>query len=217
MLKETGFLAPVPGGSYALGPRLVELDFLVRKSDPLVACSQPFLDALARRFPGTAFLAQWYGEKLLCVASASRDTQARTSYPRGRPMPLTTGAASKVILANLPKRRQSQLLAAHPPSASGHEADDVFGSLRAIRRSGLAVAHGEVTPGIVGTAAPILDERRHPLASLCVSMEGAAYSRQDRTDLEDTITAAVTAIAAAMRVYETEARAPQPATVGGPP
>ena len=79
LLKENGFLAPVPGGSYALGPHLVELDFLVRKSDPLVAFSQTHLDDLAGRFPGTAFLAQWYGDKLLCVASASRDPKVRTS------------------------------------------------------------------------------------------------------------------------------------------
>ncbi|MCB1358928.1 MAG: IclR family transcriptional regulator [Maritimibacter sp.] len=216
LLKENGFLAPVPGGSYALGPHLVELDFLVRKSDPLVAFSQTHLDDLAGRFPGTAFLAQWYGDKLLCVASASRDPKVRTSYPRGRPMPLTTGAASKVILANLPKRRQTQLLAADPAYASGQIDDAVFKRLRAIRRSGMAVAHGEVTPGIVGTAAPILDDRGHPLASFCVSMEARAYAALDRAGLEAAIRAAVAEVSAATARAPETPDAPSPiATSGG--
>ncbi|ABD56712.1 IclR family transcriptional regulator [Jannaschia sp. CCS1] len=181
LLKETGFLAPLPGGRFGLGPRVVELDFLVRASDPLVARSQSHLDALAERFPGTAFVVQWYGTKMLCVASASQDKSARTSYPRGRPMPLTTGAAAKVILAHLPKRRQDVILAGHA------DAEDVRARLRDVRREGVAVAHGEVTDGIVGTAAPILDAGGHPLGSLCVSMGAAQYAELTQSILEDAV------------------------------
>ena len=131
-------------------------------------------------------------------------------------MPLTTGAASKVILANLPKRRQTQLLAADPAYASGQIDDAVFKRLRAIRRSGMAVAHGEVTPGIVGTAAPILDDRGHPLASFCVSMEARAYAALDRAGLEAAIRAAVAEVSAATARAPETPDAPSPiATSGG--
>lgn len=185
MLRAAGFLAPVPGGGFAIGPRVVELDFLMRKSDRLVAGAQAELQDLAARFPGTAFLAKWYGEKLLCVASASRDASARTSYPRGRPMPLARGAASRAIIAHLPKRQQREVLKG--------EAD-----LRQVRRDGVAIAHGEVTPGIVGTAAPVLDGEGRPLASLCLSMEAEAYARLDPADLSTAIRHAAARIMAGL-------------------
>lgn len=187
VLREAGFLAPVSGGAFGLGPRFVEMDFLARTSDPLVALGQPHLDALSTQFPGTAFLVRWYGERMLCVASASRDASARTSYPRGRPMPLANGAAAKAILAHLPRRRL-EILA---------DGADLADALRAIRRDGIAVAHGEVTPGIVGTAAPVFDATGSPLASLCISMEAEAYSATDNETLKAAILAATQDISSA--------------------
>ncbi len=188
LLKDTGFLTSLPGGRFGLGPRVVELDFLVRASDPIVARSQPLLDALADRFPGTAFVVQWYGDKLLCVASASGDATARTSYPRGRPMPLAAGAAAKVILAHLPKRRQDAILGARA------DADAIRAALKDVRRDGVSTAFWEVTPGIVGTAAPILDTGGHPLASICVSMGTERYEALDTTALKDAVRKAARAI-----------------------
>lgn len=194
VLKETGFIAPMQGGGFGLGPRFVEMDFLARKSDPLVAYGQPHLEALAGRFPGTAFLVRWYGERILCVASVSRDAHARTSYPRGRPMPLLNGAAAKAILAHLPRRRQAQL-AERLPDAEG---TDLLESFRAIRRDGIAVARGEVTPGIIGTAAPVFDASANPIASLCVSMDMAAHQSIDKSVLADAIRTATCALSTAL-------------------
>lgn len=198
LLKNTGFLAPVHGGAYGLGPRFVEMDFLARKSDPLVAHGQPHLNALSQAFPGTAFLVRWYGERLLCVASSSTDATARTSYPRGRPMPLLGGAAAKAILANLPRRQRQILAQSKNTGALGQSETDVLDSFRAIRRDGIALAHGEVTTGIVGTAAPVFDAGGHPIASLCVSMDAKAYGRIKANALDDMIRAATLQISSAM-------------------
>jgi len=208
VLKETGFLAPMQGGGFGLGPRFVEMDFLARKSDPLVAHGTPQLETLADTFPGTAFLVRWDGERMLCVASVSRDATARTSYPRGRPMPLLNGAAAKAILAHLPRRRQQQLAerAADPA---------LLDSFRTIRRDGIATAHGEVTRGIVGTAAPVFDASAAPIASLCVSMDAAAYRAIDAAHLADAIRAATRALNAALGEPATPSHTPVSAE--GPP
>lgn len=198
LLRETGFIAPRPGGNFGLGPRFVELDFLVRKSDPLIARGHPHLAAIAERFPGTAFIVQWYGDKLLCVASASRDETARTSYPRGRPMPLTSGAASKVIVAHLPRQQRRRLAEIHASGPWGNTMEDVLAALRQVRREGKAIAYGEVTPGIIGMAAPILDDKQHPLGSLCVSMDAVAHAKIDTADLAYTIQRTVADITAGM-------------------
>ena len=45
-------------------------------------------------------------------------------------------------------------------------------SLKKVRKTGFAVAYGEVTPGAVGIAAPVLDDRQYPIASVCVTIAG---------------------------------------------
>ncbi|MDH3263258.1 MAG: IclR family transcriptional regulator [Paracoccaceae bacterium] len=211
LLKGAGFLMALPGGGFAIGPRVVELDYLMRRSDPLVEAARPHLAELAGRFPGTAFLARWYGTKLLCVASETRDPAPRSSYPRGRPMPLVRGAAAKAILAHLPRRQQQRLVAGHAAAFAatglGNSEDAALQALRGIRRAGYAHARGEVTPGLVGTAAAILDAGRIPLAALCLSMPEAAHAKLDSDALARAISTAAAAIANALNADE--ASAPQ--------
>src|SRR5437763_258119 len=44
-LKDTGLLMSTRGGRLTLGPRVVEMDYLSRRADPLVAAAAPVLDA----------------------------------------------------------------------------------------------------------------------------------------------------------------------------
>ena len=52
ILKEAGFLMSTRNAAVTLGPKVVELDYLTRRSDPLVQSAQPHLKALGRRDPG---------------------------------------------------------------------------------------------------------------------------------------------------------------------
>ena len=86
----------------------------------------------------------------------------RSSYERGRPMPLTLGATSKVILAHLPPRKLNRLLESWPEASS-----DAFRSeLHAVRRRGMAVSRGEIDSEVVGIAAPLFRKTPGLLASL---------------------------------------------------
>lgn len=173
-LKEAGLLATVNQAAYTLGPKVVEMDFLLRQSDPLVLEGQPLLAELADRHPGTAFLSRWYRDRLLCVTSVRTSEEAVSSYPRGRPMPLGRGSASHAILAFLPRRQLDKLIDSRIEDfkAIGYGAthDAVLARFREIRRQGAAVARGEVTPGVVGVAAPVFDSGTAPIASLCLTM-----------------------------------------------
>ena len=44
--------------------------------------------------------------------------------------------------------------------------------LKKVRKAGVSVAYGEVTPGVVGIAAPVFDAGRSPVASICVTIAG---------------------------------------------
>ncbi len=109
-LKEHGFLVGRPNVGFTLGPKVVEMDFLLRRSDPLVLEGRATLARLAARYPCTTFLARWYGDKVLCVVSEQSATDLTSSYPRGRPMPIGRGATSRAILAFLPRRQLMPLI-----------------------------------------------------------------------------------------------------------
>lgn len=176
-LKDAGLLTSLPNAGFTLGPRVTELDYLMRRSDPLIHHGEPELEALAARHPCSALLVRWYGRKLLCVTSAVSAPEPRSSYPRGRPMPLARGAISRAILAWLPKRSLEPLIAENLAEFSGHHVGksvaEVMNTLRRVRRDGYAVARGEVTPGVVGVAAPVFDTGRAPIAAICVTSDEA--------------------------------------------
>ena len=177
ILKDAGFLMSTRNSVVTLGPKIVEMDYLTRRSDPLVIQAQPYLRGLTEAHTCTALLLRWYGNKILCVASETSAKNPVTSYPRGRPMPLGRGAIPRSIMAYLPKPKLLPLVRRNLDDLRavglGPTEEDVQKQLKAVRKAGFAVAYGEVTPGAVGIAAPVLDERQLPIASVCVTISGS--------------------------------------------
>ncbi len=186
-LRDTGLITPVFGAAYALGPRVTELDYLMRRADPLIALGQPALETLAQTHPCSAFLVRWYGRKILCVSSQVSAPHPISSYPRGRPMPLARGAISRAILAWLSKSEQEDIGGANLTEFArvgiGETVEEVRTTLRKVRRDGVAIAHGEVTPGVVGIAAPIFDAGSAPAAALCMTATEIDTSPQQQAAL----------------------------------
>ena len=176
VLKDAGFLMSTRNSGVTLGPKVVEMDYLARRSDALMMLSQPHIKALTEAYCCTAMLLRWYGNKILCVISESSAMNPISSYPRGRPMSLGRGAIARSIMANLPRPRLLPLIERNLDDlravGMGTSVDDVLRSLKKVRKTGYAVAYGEVTPGAVGIAAPIFDARRSPIASICVTIAG---------------------------------------------
>ena len=173
-LKQAGLLTSLPNAGFTLGPRVVEMDYLMRKSDALVRHGQPFLERLSGRYPCAALLVRWYGNRLLCVASESATPNPLTSYPRGRPMPISRGAISRAIMAFLPRRQLVPLIEENFSELEeiglGHSIEEIVERLKKVRKAGCAVAHGEVTPGVVGVAAPVFDAASSPIAAICTTV-----------------------------------------------
>ena len=162
-LSRAGFLDPVAGAGYVLGPAFIEYDRLIRTSDPLIGAAAPVMHQLLADTTqeGSAILCRRYRDCVMCVhqerGTASR---ARSFYERGVAMPLFIGAASKVILAHLDERTLKRSYLENREQireATGCEDLKTFrAELRAIRRQGYAVTTAELGPGRVGFAAPIL-------------------------------------------------------------
>lgn len=173
-LKDAGLLAALPNAGFTLGPKVVEMDYLLRKSDPLVLSAEPQLKALIARYPCSALLVRWYGNKILCVASECSTASPLSSYPRGRPMPLARGAISRSIMAFMPRHQVIPMIERNLSELSdiglGDTVEEIRRHFRRVKKTGYAVAHGEVTPGVVGIAAPVFDAAKIPIASVCVTI-----------------------------------------------
>lgn len=178
-LTRANMLEPALAGYYHLGPAFIEFDRTTRLTDPLLQAGVPMLAEIANQstVPCVAVLARLYGKTVMCIADMrSAYGNVETSYERGRPRPLTRGATSKVILAQLPARRLNKLLATvDSPEWKNPVSHKSFAvELAAIRKNGYCIARGEVDEGRVGIAAPISIPELGLAASLSLVIDAAS-------------------------------------------
>jgi DNA-binding IclR family transcriptional regulator len=169
----TEFLEAAAEARYRLGAVFIEFDRMVRVTDPLYRVGTAHLRDVVEqaRVPCVAILARLYDDTVMCVADCrSTEGEVYTSYERGHPRPLTRGATSKVILAQLPPRRLAKLLdkAAAGAKSLPKGANRFREELAAIRKRGYSITHGEVDKKVVGIAAPVAVPQRTLMASLSI-------------------------------------------------
>ena len=180
-LVRAGFLDPVTGAGYALGPAFIRYDRLLRQSDPLIRVSDSVMGALVERTgeTGTVALCRRFRDCVMCVHEVRGDNaRGQISYERGVAMPMFIGATSKVILAHLPDRALKGVYLANETTIRRvlRTADwnEFRNQLRDIRRAGFVLTDSEVAKGRIGLAAPIAQDG-HVVAGLSLIVEGREW------------------------------------------
>jgi len=203
VLADAGLVSSLPDIGYSLGPRIAELDYEMRASDPLITSGRPALQALVREVSGIGLLCRHYKGRVLCVHQEVGVNGIRSGYERGRGMPFARGAASRVILAYL---RPAQLKALHAAQSRefrraglGATLEQVQASLRPIRKLGYCITRGEVTPGVIGVAAPVLDSEGSVIGSLNVTVPEAEVSERRLRSIADRVAFSAQVVTNAMR------------------
>ena len=175
-LCEADLLTSFANGRYVLGPAIIKFDRQMRLLDPLISVSAPVMKQLAPILPANCLLllCRLYRDQVMCVHQeyAVMPTFA-VSYERGRPMPLSRGAASKVILANMPGRFLKAFHARHAEELRerlGADYPEVRGRLREIRSQGVHVTQSELDPGMMGIAAPLFEPGGSVVGSISIVM-----------------------------------------------
>ncbi len=170
-LCDAGFLAPVSGAGYVLGPRFIEFDRNIRLADPLLQIVPPVMAELRDIVQGGQLLCAFYGLRVLSVLQDKTDPNITMSMERGRPFPLFKGSPSRVILANLPTRQLRNLALNHQKEIEaaglGSNWNEFRDGLRAIRRQGYLAA-SDIDKALVGISAPIFQAPGAVMASLCL-------------------------------------------------
>lgn len=163
-LVRVGFLQPVSGGAYVLGPAFTEFDLRMRKSDPLLSVATPHLRKLHSMLgpQTTTVLARYYRDCVM-FAHIEYGRGAPTSHGRGQQMSLFSPAAmARAVLYALPDRVLRSLYQTHASeiAASGLGADqrEFRAHIKALRERGWTMARSKVVAGRVGIGAPVVCE-----------------------------------------------------------
>jgi DNA-binding IclR family transcriptional regulator len=193
ILAETGLITSLPDAGFTLGPRIVELDYKMRQRDPLLAAARPLMMELVRSERGVALLCRRYRDRVLCIHQERGEVAFSSNYTRGLARPLYRGAASRIILAHMPKAVADRLQAEFPTEFAacglGADADAARAVLRRIRRAGWDITEAQVTPGVMGIAAPLLDRGGEILGSLSLTIAAGERSEADLRRLVERVRA----------------------------
>lgn len=159
-LCEVGLLAKVESNSYILGPKIIKLDYQIRKIDPIIRLGRPILKELVNLIGGEALISNIYNDEIINVHSEkSSDFNHDLTYSRGNPHPLYKGATSKIIISHFTKTKLRKVYEEYEKNI---KEEDIASSWEAFhkklveyKKQEYAIAYGELDSSMVGIAAPI--------------------------------------------------------------
>lgn len=161
-LVRLGFLQPVSGGAYVLGPAFSEFDRRMRLSDPLLRAARPHMRQLYQALgpTTTTVLARYYRDCVM-FAHIQRAADLTSSPGRGQQISLFSAAASaRAVLLALPDRVLRALYQTHAAEIAaqglGHDAREFRLAIRGLRERGWVAARSVMVAGRVGIAAPVV-------------------------------------------------------------
>ncbi len=204
-LYDAGFLVPVAGAGYVLGPRFIEFDRSIRLADPLQHIVPPYMAELRPAVNGAQLLCAFYGLRVLTVLQDNTDPAITMSMERGRPFPLFRGSPSRVILAHLPTYQLRNLALHHQAEIAmaglGRNWNEFREAMRATRKAGYLAA-SDIDKSLVGVSAPIFHAPGAVAASLCLVRRKEAVTPADEALLGELAIDACRRISAELQAYQ---------------
>lgn len=149
-LTQAGFLSGYRG-RYVLGPRSIELDYLIRQTDPLLAASGPVLERVSGEYGIDAQTLTLLNERVIVTSHFQQTPGTSVTYSRGQITPMFRGAGCKILVSEQSPSYQRRLYEQHRDEARlaglGDEWEGFRKEMLKIKRTGYAVSHGELDDG----------------------------------------------------------------------
>jgi DNA-binding IclR family transcriptional regulator len=189
-LSQGGLLSRT-SGRYRLGPKIIELEYLVREYDPIIQAAQDLMNGIAELTGQNVLLCNVYDGAVVNVAHVAGRHSPRLTYTRGLPLPPFRGAQAHIILAHTERRKlrkRYESAAADPALASdvaaiGADWRAFAAQMKEVRARGYYISRNQLDQGVTGIAAPVFGEDGEIVGSLVLSMDAAAPA----TMSEDTL------------------------------
>ncbi|HVN96501.1 MAG TPA: IclR family transcriptional regulator [Syntrophorhabdaceae bacterium] len=162
----------VDGKGYSLGPGLIALSRKVIDNTDAARLAAPMLKELSGKASGTATLGLIAENSVFVVAKQEVDRDIGVTIRVGHRFPLTLGSHGKAIAAFLPKGEADELL--NHKKLYFHGKPEKLDRVRLekeltqCRRDGFAVDLGEIKPGLITVAAPVLGIGEIPIGYIAV-------------------------------------------------
>jgi len=160
-LRDYAMVTQTPDGRYWLGLRLFECGCAVSAFWDVSRVARPYLEQLAERTGGSAFLSVLEGDHALSFDQCTGGAGVQVVPEVGSRLPLHATSQGKVLLALLPPgearvRLQRAGLAPFTPHTVT-DPDALSAELQQVRARGWAVEDGEYRIGLRSVSAPVRD------------------------------------------------------------
>jgi IclR family transcriptional regulator, pca regulon regulatory protein len=173
-LVELGYLKQGARRKYSLGLRVTNLGMSALNSTGLREQAHPLLEELRQRTSYTASLAVLDGSEIVYVDRARSfrrgPSESKMGLAPGSRLPVYCTAMGKVLLANLPERERSELLASLKLTKRGPNTITSKNALRdeldEVREESFAVNDQELAPELYSIAAPVRNDAREVVAAV---------------------------------------------------
>jgi DNA-binding IclR family transcriptional regulator len=168
-LGGIGLLSRV-SGRYVLGPKIIELEYLIRSYDPVIKSGEEIMTGMADMTGCHVLLCNIYNETIVNVFHAEGKDSLKVTFTKGKQMPLFRGSQARVILASLERRKLRRLYDKHLENPDlmmlGRDWPSFRTELQRVRRQGYYISRDELDPDTTGIAAPVFNENNEVLGSL---------------------------------------------------
>ena len=211
-MHEVGLLSRV-SGKYMPGPKMIELEFIISRYDPLLVAAKGPMQSLSQKAGCDVLLGRLYDIRVINVASVLTSKSAELNFPPGRTVPLFRGSEARVVLAAMDRRMRRRVfdLGEGDPSRDkiGKDWKSFNSTLQRNRKDGFYVSRGELDDGVIGIAAPIFDEEASVIGSIVLTVRRERPVDMPEKGLVEAVTSAAAEITARVR-QDQEARRATP-------
>lgn len=167
---------------YRLGPRTLALGLAYQHGISLRNLAMAPMARLRDRTGETVGLSVVIDEQLMHVDQIESDSQLRRTFEIGHPLPLWSGAPSRLFLADLPEeqanriirdQRRTDVVPVDPPSAERFIAE-----VQQARVDGYAMAFDETLAGVSTVSAPVRGPAGRVVATISVTGPTSRLTRR---------------------------------------
>jgi len=213
-LIQRGFAAKVAGRRlYALGARILYLGHACLQVD-LPRRAQPYLENINRVTGETVHLAALQGDNVVTLAVREARHAVRVGTARtGKVEAPHATSVGKAILAWLPEDEMKRILAGGMKRYTNKTITDfpaLLESLRAVRRTGVAIDREEFLPGVICVGAAIRDQAGTVIGAISASTPTMRASEEHVALMRDEINAATRALSAEYGAPAAQAKSGRP-------
>ncbi len=203
-LMQAGLLVS-SAGVYGLGPRIIQFDYRIRESDPLINCADELLSEAANMTHSVGLLTSMYNDQIINVHQTANGERVQLQYSRGKAVPTFRSSSSKVILANLKPARLKRLWGAHREDpdvlALGADWPSFSAYMERVRKNGYWVSRNELEANAVGLAVPVFFGPGDIAGSMTLIFHPEHFERFREEEIGRLLLKAATAVSARLQTW----------------